>query len=128
MLSQAQVHATIPAQDLDRARSFYEDVLGLKPASVAPGGIFYELDGGSRFLLFPSTGRASGAHTQLGFTVDDIAGEVGALRQTGVAFEAYDMPQFDAATSIATFPGTKSAWFKDTEGNLLGIVQLTDAR
>ena len=127
MLSQAEVHATIPAQDLQRARSFYEGVLGLKPASVAPGGIFYEVDSGSRFLVFPSSGRASGGHTQLGFTVGDLEAEVGALREKGVSFESYDMPQFDTATSIATFPGTKSAWFKDTEGNLLGIVQLTDA-
>ena len=127
MLSQARIHATIPAQDLERARAFYESVLGLKPASVAPGGIFYEVNDGSRFLVFPSSGRASGGHTQLGFTVDDIDAEVGALRQKGVTFESYDMPQFDATTSITTFSGTRSAWFKDTEGNLLGIVQLTGA-
>jgi catechol 2,3-dioxygenase-like lactoylglutathione lyase family enzyme len=126
MLSQAKLHATIPAQDLARARTFYEAVLGLKPASVAPGGIFYEVDNGTRFLLFPSSGRASGGHTQLGFTVDDLEAEVGALRQKGVKFESYDMPQFDAATSIATFPGTRSAWFKDTEGNLLGMAQMTN--
>jgi predicted enzyme related to lactoylglutathione lyase len=125
MLSQARIHATIPAQDLGRARTFYESVLGLKPASVAPGGIFYEVDNGSRFLLFPSSGRASGGHTQLGFTVDDIEAEVGALRQKGVTFESYDMPQFDVAASIASFPGIRSAWFKDTEGNLLGMVQIT---
>ena len=127
MLSQARIHATIPAQDLARARTFYEAVLGLKPASVAPSGIFYEVDNGSRFLLFPSSGRSSGGHTQLGFTVNHIEAEVGALRLKGVTFESYDMPQFDAATSIATFPGIRSAWFKDTEGNLLGLVQMTDA-
>lgn len=125
MLSKARIHATLPAQDLARARNFYEAALGLAPALVAPGGVFYEVDGGTRFLLFPSSGRASGGHTQLGFTVDDIEAEVGALRAKGVIFESYDMPQFDSATSIATFPGTRSAWFKDTEGNLLGIVQVT---
>jgi len=126
MLSQAFIHAAIPAQDLERARTFYETVLGLTPASVAPGGVFYEGRGGSRFLLFPSTGRASGGHTQLGFVVDDIEAEVRALRQQGVTFESYDMPQFDASSSIATFPATRSAWFKDTEGNLLGMVQMTN--
>ena len=94
MLSRAKIHATIAAQDVARARTFYEAVMGLKPASVASGGIF--------------------------------EAEVGALRQKGVTFESYDMPQFDAATSIASFPGTRSAWFKDTEGNLLGMVQMTD--
>jgi catechol 2,3-dioxygenase-like lactoylglutathione lyase family enzyme len=126
MLSQARIHAAIPAQDLARARAFYEDVLGLEPASVAPGGIFYAGTDGSRFLLFPSSGRASGAHTQIGFLVDDIEVEVRTLKAKGVSFESYDMPQFDPATSIATFPGTRSAWLKDTEGNLLGIVQMTD--
>jgi predicted enzyme related to lactoylglutathione lyase len=125
MLSNARVHAAIPAQDLARARTFYEAVLGLAPAEIAPGGVLYEFQGGARFLLFPSSGRASGGHTQLGFTVDDIEAEVGALREKGVTFESYDMPQFDPATSIATFPGTRSAWLKDTEGNLLGIVQRT---
>jgi len=126
VLSEARIHATIPAQDLVRARTFYETVLGLKPRSVAPGGVFYEGDGASRFLLFPSSGRASGGHTQLGFAVDDIDAEVAALKRKGVTFESYEMPQFDASTSIATFPGTRSAWFKDTEGNLLGIVQITN--
>ena len=125
MLSTARVHATLPAQDLARARTFYELVLGLAPAEIAPGGVFYEVDGGGRFLLFPSSGRASGGHTQLGFTVGDIEAEVSALRARGVTFESYDMPQFDAATSIATFPSVRSAWFKDTEGNLLGVAQLT---
>ncbi len=125
MLSEARIHATIPAQDLERARTFYEAVLGLTPASVAPGGVFYEV-GGGRFLLFPSSGRASGGHTQLGFLVDDIEAEVAALKRKGVTFESYEMPQFDAATSIATFPGTRSAWFKDTEGNLLGVAQITE--
>jgi len=124
MLSQAKIHATIPAQDLPRARAFYEAVLGLKPSAAAPGVIFYEMNNGSRFLVFSSSGHASGGHTQLGFTVADIEEEVGALKQRGVLFESYDMPQFDAATSIATFPGTRSAWFKDTEGNLLGMVQM----
>jgi catechol 2,3-dioxygenase-like lactoylglutathione lyase family enzyme len=123
MLSQAKIHATIPAQDLARARTFYEAVLGLKPASVAPGGIFYEVDKGSRFLLFPSSGRASGGHTQLGFTVDNLEAEVGALRQKGVTFESYDMPQFDTECRSQRSPapgvpgsrttrGTCSGWFR----------------
>jgi len=127
MLSQATFHATIPAQDLARARAFYENVLGFEPASIDPAGVFYEGRGGTRFLVFPSSGRASGDHTQLGLAVADIEAEVRGLKAAGVAFESYDFPQFDAASSIATFPGTRSAWFKDTEGNLIGVVQLTDA-
>ena len=123
MLSQARIHAALPAQDLDRARRFYEDVLGLAPLSVAPGGVFYGGEAGSRFLVFPSSGQASGSHTQLGFSVADIEAEVKALKARGVTFESYDMPQFDRETSVATFPPVRSAWFRDTEGNLLGIVE-----
>ncbi len=124
MLSSARCQTALPAADLDRARRFYEDTLGFIPIDVQPSGVRYEAAGGSRFLVFPSSGRASGSHTQIGFQVDDIAAEVADLRTRGVVFETYDMPAFDPQTMIATFPGTRSAWFKDTEGNLIGIVQL----
>jgi catechol 2,3-dioxygenase-like lactoylglutathione lyase family enzyme len=124
MLAQARTHAALPVADLDRARRFYEGTLGLVPLEVTPGGAQYGTAEGTRFLVFPSSGRASGTHTQMGFTVADIEAEVADLKRRGVAFESYEMPQFDAATSIATFPGSRSAWFKDGEGNLLGVVQL----
>ncbi len=88
-----------------------------------PGGIQYGTGEGTRFLIFPSSGRSSGTHTQIGFTVTDIEAEVADLKRRGVTFEAYEMPGFDRSTSIATFPTIRSAWFKDTEGNLLGIAQ-----
>jgi len=124
MLPSARTHTTLPAADLDRARRFYEETLGFLPASVQPGGVFYEAAGGTRFLVFPSSGQASGSHTQIGFQVDDIEAVVADLRSRGVVFETYDMPAFDPVTMIATFPTLRSAWLKDTEGNLLGIVEL----
>jgi catechol 2,3-dioxygenase-like lactoylglutathione lyase family enzyme len=124
MLSSAPCQTALPAADLDRARRFYEGKLGFIPADVQPSGVRYEAAGGSRFLVFPSSGRASGSHTQIGFQVDDIGAEVAELRSRGVLFETYSMPEFDPKTMIATFPGTRSAWFKDTEGNLIGIVQV----
>ena len=126
MLDNANYHATLPASDFARAKAFYADKLGLTPESDEPAGAFYESNG-TRFFLFPSGGVASGTHTQLGFSVDDIAATVAALKQRGVQFEDYDFPGFDKATSIATTGPVRSAWFKDTEGNLLGIVQLSEA-
>jgi len=123
MLSQARTHAAIPTADLERARKFYEGVLGLSPLDATPGGVLYATHGDTRFLVFPSGGRASGTHTQLGFQVDDIGAEVADLKRRGVTFESYEMPGFDAATSIATHPGGRSAWFRDPDGNLLGVVQ-----
>lgn len=126
MLANAKIHATLPASNFERAKAFYADKLGLTPASDEPGGAFYESNG-TRFLVFPSSGVASGTHTQVGFNVDDIDATVAALKQRGVQFEDYDFPGFDKATSIATTGAVRSAWLKDTEGNLLGIVQLSEA-
>jgi catechol 2,3-dioxygenase-like lactoylglutathione lyase family enzyme len=124
MLGDARANATLPATDLDRARRFYEDVLGLVPALVAPGGVFYAAGEGTQVFVFPSSGAASGNHTQVGFRVADIEAEVADLRHRGVTFETYDFPGFDKATSIASFPANRSAWFHDTEGNLIGVVQM----
>ena len=81
--------------------------------------------GGTRFLVFPSGGEASGSHTQLGFTTQDIEREVADLRSRGVQFESYDMEGFDKETLIFSGGPIRSAWFRDSEGNLLGIVQFT---
>jgi catechol 2,3-dioxygenase-like lactoylglutathione lyase family enzyme len=124
MLSEARAHPALPASDMERARRFYEDVLGLVPSLVAPGGVFYAAGEGTQVFVFPSSGRASGSHTQVGFRVRDIEAEVADLRRRGVTFETYDFPGFDPATSIAASPAGRSAWFHDTEGNLIGIVQM----
>jgi catechol 2,3-dioxygenase-like lactoylglutathione lyase family enzyme len=123
MLSTSAAHTTLPVADLDRARAFYEQVLGLTPEFVSPGGAMYVTTAGSRLLVFPSPGRASGSHTQIGFTVADIEAEVSALKDRGVGFETYDMPGFDPATSIAVADAVRVAWFKDLDGNLLSVVQ-----
>ena len=123
MLPGRRTHTTLPTTDLARSRGFYEGVLGFAPTDVSPGGVTYESAEGTTFLVFPSAGRAAGTHTQMGFTVPDIEAEVRELKERGVTFETYDMAGFDPAISIASFPGLRTAWFKDPDGNLLGIVQ-----
>jgi predicted enzyme related to lactoylglutathione lyase len=124
MLSEARIHATLPATDLDRARQFYADKVGLTPAEEAPGGLFYDGAGGTRFLLYPTSGAASGEHTQIGFQVDDVAAEVAELKSRGVVFDEYDLPGLKTVDSIAEIGSSKAAWFKDSEGNIVGVVQL----
>jgi predicted enzyme related to lactoylglutathione lyase len=124
MLSDARVHATIPAADLDRARGFYEERLGLTPAEESPGGLFYDGAGGTRFFLYPTQGAASGTHTQIGFNVADIEAEVADLKSRGVEFIEYDFPGLKTVNGIADTGEVRAAWFNDSEGNLLGIVQL----
>jgi catechol 2,3-dioxygenase-like lactoylglutathione lyase family enzyme len=123
MLSDARYETSLPCGDLERAKSFYADKLGLTPVGEQPAGVFYEGRDGTRFILFPSSGSAAGSHSQMGFMVADIDAEVRDLKQRGVQFEQYDVPGFDEATGIADAGGARAAWFKDSEGNLLGIVQ-----
>ncbi|MDQ3954939.1 MAG: VOC family protein [Actinomycetota bacterium] len=124
MLDISDVFATIPAQDLERAKAFYADKLGLKPDEERPEGLRY-VCGQGHFLLFKSSGEPSGAHTQLGFDVADLEAVVAQLRDNGVEFEEYDLPGLKTENGIAEIDGEKSAWFKDSEGNLLAVGQRT---
>lgn len=123
LLSDARVGAAIPCQDLERAKAWYKEKLGLAPAYEDPnqGAIFKFADGG-QFLLFPSTGAPSGSHTQLSFQVDDLDAEIAELRKAGVVFEQYDFPGFKTdENGIADVGGSRGAFFKDSEGNLLAV-------
>ena len=122
----------LPAQDLDRARAFYAEKLGLEPAEERPGGLLYRV-GDSEFALFASGGRATGDHTQMGFEVDDIEATVAELKVRGVVFQEVDAPGLRTRGGIADIDGNypskhasgeRGAWFRDSEGNLLGIGQL----
>jgi len=124
MLSDFPIHSTIAVKDLGRARAFYEEKLGFKPASVAPQGVFYNCGGGTRFFVYPSATAGTNQSTYAGWAVSDIAAVMQMLESRGVSFESYDMPGFDKATRIATFGTLRAAWFKDPDGNILGIVQL----
>ena len=124
MWDTAQAEATLPAQDLDRAKEFYSERLGLTPSAEDRVGVHYVV-GGTRFRLFRSGGTASGSHTQLALIVGDIAGQVRALQARGVRFEEYDYPNLKTVEGVADMGYAKAAWFKDSEGNLLGIAQMT---
>ncbi|TMC38285.1 MAG: VOC family protein [Chloroflexi bacterium] len=128
MLKIKNAAAAIPAQDIKRARQFYEQKLGLKPAEEEPdGGAMYRT-GETGFLVFPSSGKASGDHTQLAFQVDDVASAAGELKSMGVKLEEYDHPEFKTHEGLVDMPdGTKGAWFKDTEGNLIALTQRVPA-
>ena len=121
----------LPAQDLDRARAFYAEKLGLEPADERPGGILYRV-GDTEFALFASGGRATGDHTQMGFEVEDLEATVAELKARGVVFEEVDVPGLRTRDGIADIDGNypsknasgeRGAWFHDSEGNLLGIGQ-----
>lgn len=131
MLSNARVATRLPAQDLQRARAFYAEKLGLEPVEERPGGLKYRL-AGAEFTLFESAGAAPGTFTQMAFEVDDHAAAVADLRARGVVFEDFDVPGLRTTDGVArvegNYPskggkGELAAWFHDSEGNLLGLGQ-----
>ena len=121
MFKQARVAAMVPAQDLERAQAFYRDKLGLTPAQDLGGLVMYQLAGGTGFLLYLTAGKASGTHTQLVFEVQDVEQAVKDLKAKGVRLEEYDTPTLKTVDGVAEIGGSKAAWFKDTEGNLIGL-------
>ena len=123
MLSEYPIHAALPATDLQRAKRYYADQLGLSPESEGPDGLFYQCGGTTRFLVFPSEGAASGTHTQMTWNTPDIEFVVADLKARGVVFEEYDTPEVKTINSVATLGQSKGAWFKDSEGNLLALGQ-----
>lgn len=127
MLTERRVHATIPAADLGRARRWYEERLGFTPIRELPGGLMYDAAEGTRFVIYPTPNAGQSPNTLMGFTTTDIEAEVRELKARGVVFEDYDFPTLKTVGSIATIGPTRSAWFRDSEGNIIGIVQLPPA-
>jgi catechol 2,3-dioxygenase-like lactoylglutathione lyase family enzyme len=124
MIKELKAHTTLPVLDMERARRWYEEKLGLTPSTESPGGSFYELAGGTRFALYPTQNESRGGHTQMGLASEDITADVAQLKGRGVVFEEYDFPGLKTEGSIATTGDVRAAWFKDSEGNMIGIVQL----
>jgi catechol 2,3-dioxygenase-like lactoylglutathione lyase family enzyme len=128
MLRDGRVATRIPVQDLQRARRFYADKLGLEASEERPGGLRYRCASGE-FSLFESAGAAAGTHTQMAWEVEDIDATVAELRRRGVVFEHVDLPGLKTVDGIAevagNYPskgrGERAAWFRDSEGNLMGI-------
>jgi catechol 2,3-dioxygenase-like lactoylglutathione lyase family enzyme len=121
ILTTAKVATRLPAQDLDRARAWYRDTLGLEPSETREGGLLYRM-GEGEFGLFASAGAPSGYHTQMGFEVDDLEAVVAELKARGVVFEDEGVVEIEG-----NYPskgrGELGAWFRDSEGNMLGLGQ-----
>lgn len=129
---QARAAAALPAQDLERAKAWYAEKLGLKPKGFdATGAALYGLSGGTGFLLFQSSGKPSGTHTQMALELQDFDETLRDLRSRGVKFEEYNLPGLKTENGVAELGELKAAWFKDSEGNVIGIgtpVPVTAAR
>jgi len=123
MLKSARIVPYIPVSNVARARKFYEEKVGLKPKEEYAGGVIYECGGGSWVFMYPSAGAGTSKASTAFWAVDDVAAEVQELKARGVVFEEYDMPGIKMENSIASGGGAKTAWFKDSEGNIMAVSQ-----
>jgi predicted enzyme related to lactoylglutathione lyase len=122
MLKNVPIVPYIPATDIPRARKFYENKVGLVAREEA-GGVVYECGGGSWIFLYESVGAGTSKASQAFWQVDDVEAEVRDLKSRGVVFEDYDTPDIKTRDGIADFGDAKAAWFKDTEGNIMALIQ-----
>jgi catechol 2,3-dioxygenase-like lactoylglutathione lyase family enzyme len=124
MLRDSRIFAYFPARDLDRARRFYEQTLGFVPKSVTEGGVTYDFGGGTAAFLYLTDNAGTSKASQAFWSVEDVDREIVELKKRGVVFERYDeLPGERSPEGAVSAGGAKAAWFKDSEGNILAIVQ-----
>ena len=123
MLQKSPLYAYIPAQDVARARQFYEGKLGFRPKQETGGGVVYEFGEHTACFLYPTPNAGTSRASQAFWQVADVEREVAELKSRGVVFEQYDMPGEKSPSGVVTAGGAKAAWFKDSEGNILAIIQ-----
>ena len=123
MLQNFPLYAYIPANDVARAREFYERKLGFRPKVEIAGGVVYEFGDKTACFLYPTKNAGTSRASQAFWQVDDIEREVADLKARGVAFENYDMPGEKSPSGVVNAGGAKAAWFKDSEGNILAIIE-----
>jgi catechol 2,3-dioxygenase-like lactoylglutathione lyase family enzyme len=126
MLRDKPVAATLAVSDLDRARDFYENTLGLEVRSEIPGAMLYS-SGGAVVLVYPSefagTNKATAASWAVGDEFDALVDD---LRSKGVTFEHYDLPDTELEGDVHVMGGGfKSVWFKDPDGNILNLANMS---
>lgn len=126
MLEHFPVHASVAASDMERARTWYKDKLGLEPKMTDPGGgMWFEFAGGTWLYVYGSGAAGTAMNTVAGWTVTDIEAVMNDLRSRGVVFEDYNMPGLKTVNGLATWDGAaKAAWFKDSEGNTFELSEV----
>ena len=123
MLTHAPMYAYLPATNLARARQFYEDKLGFRPIHPEANGVTYEFAGQTACFLYLTPNAGTSRASQAFWRVADVDREIAELKSRGIVFEDYPMEGTRSPSGAITAGGAKAAWFKDTEGNILALVQ-----
>ena len=126
MFKDSNIMAVLPAKDINRAKEFYRDKLGIEPSEILEeGGAMYSCGQGTRFLVYQTENAGTAKNTQMGWETDDLEREMEELRGRGVVFEEYDFPGLKTENGVATTNWGKAAWFLDSEGNIINVAQRT---
>ena len=126
MLEDRPSAAMLPASDMERAKSWYADKLDMKPSFENEGGAEYKTAEGTEFWIYPSQFAGTNQATAMGFMSKDLSAEMDELKSQGVTFEEYETPK--TVDGIAQMPAGRAAWFRDPEGNLIGMIEMNEAR
>jgi len=127
MLDRFPVYAVLPSSDLDRARAWYQDHIGMAPETVDPGGLWYRCANDTWVVVTPSSFAGTAKNTAVSFHVEEIEAVMADLRARGVVFEEYDMPGFTTVDGLFTHGGARAAWFKDADGNTIEIAEFASS-
>jgi catechol 2,3-dioxygenase-like lactoylglutathione lyase family enzyme len=121
-LAAADAMATIGVRDIRKARDFYEGVLGMEGPERQDGEVITYTSGGSQLLIYESKYAGTNKATAITWVIHDVDGVVADLARRGVVFEHYDMPGMTRKGDVHVWDGTRAAWFKDPDGNILALV------
>lgn len=118
------LYTVLPAQDLERARGFYHDKLGMDPEGTLDGMLMYRVGPAGRFALYETSNAGTAQNTQMCLISDDLAADMARLRDAGLAFEEYDFPGMKTVDGVLDSGESRTAWFRDSEGNFVCLSQL----
>lgn len=128
MIDPSKAFSSFSVNDIQKAREFYHDILGIKVTDGMQGLINLEL-GANRVMLYPKPNHEPATYTVLNFTVDDVEKAVDELSAKGIQFEHYDFEQMKTdAKGIFRYENITQAWFKDPAGNILSVVSSGDQK
>lgn len=121
MFETASAYAVLPASDLDRARRYWTDLLEAEPEMSMEDEAFFMTIGGVRVLVYRTQFAGTAQNTVLGIESDDLDRDMERLREHGVEFNHYDLPGLTTVDGVAELDGLRTAWFTDSEGNIVAI-------
>ena len=123
-LTEARARATVAVSDLDRARDFYKDTLGLTLEGELPGLTTFRCGDGTVLDVYQSAFAGSAKSTVASFQVTDLSAAMMELRGRGVTFEEYDEGPMKTTDGVVELGGVRGAWFRDPDGNIVGLVEI----